>query len=72
MTRQVKVIEVTGVKLDPKAKYIISVSPQWGEYLDVIGDSLDRMGIEATVWPIPAHDIKVFEVMPGATQEKAE
>jgi hypothetical protein len=62
----VKVIEVTGVKLNPKAKYIIQLSPEYADWYDEIGNELDRLigQDQFTLLPLVHGALRVIEVMP--------
>lgn len=62
----VKVVEVKGIKLNPKAKYIITMNPEHHRMYDDICDAFDGLIGEQQYTLLPfGHDcIRVLEVLP--------
>ncbi|MFE7720106.1 hypothetical protein ACFU44_13815 [Nocardia rhizosphaerihabitans] len=62
----VRVIELEGVKLDPKAKYLILVDPMYFDWLDVMQPELERLiGDNFTILPIHPDGVRALELLPA-------
>lgn len=68
---KVKVVEVVGQKLDPKAKYIITIHPlHYGSLWKPLQKELLRLiGPNFTLLPIERDMLHVYEVMPKTKKE---
>lgn len=67
---EVKVIEIDTVKLNPKAKYIILLDPQYAFLLDVVRDELIHLiGESFVLLPMGRDQLKVLEVLPEGSNE---
>jgi hypothetical protein len=64
-TIEVKIVEVEANKLDPNAKYIITLSPQYVNWIKNIAAELKELiGNNFLIIPVNSDDLKVHEILP--------
>lgn len=64
-TVEVKIIEVEANKLDPNAKYIITISPKYADWIENITRSLKELiGNNFLIVLMNSDELKVHEVLP--------
>ena len=68
---KVELVIAEATKIEPGNRLIVCIDPRWGDLVTEIDEALNHFGVEALILPVPAKDIRFWQIGPDVRLEMA-